>query len=318
MKIYNHIDEFCKIDRAAVTIGTFDGVHLGHQKIISRLQKLAKQAGAETVVLTFFPHPRMILHPEDNSIRLISTIVEKAEQLDKLGIDHLIITPFTRDFSILSPKEYVKDILVDKIGMKHIVIGYDHRFGKNRTGGLQHLQQFAPIYGFEIEEISKQDINDVAISSTKIRQALLKGHVETAREFLGYPFYLTGKVIRGDQIGRKIGFPTANIFVDENYKLIPSYGIYAVEVEILKDKSQGSKNISLVLKGMAYIGNRPTINGMMRNIEVHIFDFEQNIYDQFIRIHFIHFVREDQKFNSLEELRIQLKEDEKVVRALLQ
>lgn len=312
MKIYNHIDEFCKINHAAVTIGTFDGVHLGHQKIINRLQTLAKRAGAETVVLTFFPHPRMILNPEDVSIRLISTMTEKAQQFDKLGIDHLIITPFTRDFSNLSPQEYIKNILVDKIGMKHIVIGYDHRFGKNRIGGLEHLQQFAPIYGFEIEEISQQDINDVAVSSTKIRHALLEGDVKTAREFLGYPFHLTGKIIRGDQIGRKIGFPTANIFVDESYKLIPSDGIYAVEVEILKGESQGSKS-----KSMAYIGHRPTINGMTRNIEVHIFDFGQDIYNQFIRIHFVYFVREDQKFNSLEELRVQLGEDEKVVRELL-
>jgi riboflavin kinase/FMN adenylyltransferase len=313
MKIYNHIDEFYKIDGAAVTIGTFDGVHLGHQKIISRLQTLAKRTGAETVVLTFFPHPRMILHPEDVNIRLISTMVEKAQQLDKLGIDHLIITPFTRDFSNLSPQEYIKNMLVDKIGMKHIVIGYDHRFGKNRAGGLQHLQQFAPMYGFEIEEISQQDINDVAVSSTKIRHALLDGDVKTAREFLGYPFHLTGKIIRGDQIGRKIGFPTANIFVDESYKLIPADGIYAAEVEIRKDESQESKMISL--KGMVYIGHRPTVNGMTRNIEVHIFDFGQDIYDQWIRIYFINFVREDQKFNSLEELRVQLGEDEKVVRA---
>lgn len=315
MKIYNHIDEFCKIADAAVTIGTFDGVHLGHQKIISRLQTLAMRTGAETVVLTFFPHPRMILHPEDVSIRLISTMAEKAQQLDKLGIDHLIITPFTRDFSNLSPQEYIKNILVDKIGMKHIVIGYDHRFGKNRSGGLQHLQHFAPMYRFEIEEISQQDINDVAVSSTKIRHALLDGDVKIAREFLGYPFHLTGKIIRGDQIGRKIGFPTANIFVDESYKLIPSDGIYAAEVEILKDESQKSKMMSSTLKGMTYIGHRPTVNGMTRNIEVHIFDFGQDIYDQFIRIHFIHFVREDQKFDSLEELRIQLGKDDKVVRA---
>jgi riboflavin kinase/FMN adenylyltransferase len=317
MKIYNHIDEFRKIAHAAVTIGTFDGVHLGHQKIINRLKVLAKRAGAETVVLTFFPHPRMILNPEDASIRLISTMAEKAQQLDKLGIDHLIITPFTRDFSNLSPQEYIKNILVDQIGMKHIVIGYDHRFGKNREGGLQHLQQFAPIYGFEIEEISQQDIHDVAVSSTKIRHALLSGDVEIAHEFLGYSFHLTGKVVRGDQIGRKIGFPTANIFVEENYKLIPADGIYAVEVEILNDETQKLKTASSILKGMAYIGHRPTINGMTRNIEVHIFDFGQDIYDQLIRIHFIHFVREDQKFNSLEELRIQLGEDEKVVRGLL-
>lgn len=313
MKIYNDINEFRKIDHAVVTIGTFDGVHLGHQKIISRLQKLAKQTKAETVLLTFFPHPRMILHPEDASIKLISTMAEKAQLLEKLGVDHLIITPFTRDFSNLSPQAYIKNMLVDRIGMKRIVIGYDHRFGKDREGGLRHLQQYASIYGFEVEEISQQDINDVAVSSTKIRTALLAGDVKMAREFLGYPFSLTGKVIKGDQIGRKMGFPTANIFIEENYKLIPSDGIYAVEVDILKDDHVASS----MLKGMAYIGHRPTVYGMSRNIEVNLFNFDADLYDQSIRINFIRFVREDQRFNSLEELRIQLIEDEKEVRALL-
>ena len=309
MKIYHNIDEFHKLDYAIVTIGTFDGVHLGHQKIISRLEKLAKQNEAETVVLTFFPHPRMILHPEDENIRLITTMAEKAALLDKLGVDHLIITPFTRDFSNLSPEEYIKNILVDQIGMKHIVIGYDHRFGKNREGGLTDLQQMGPRYGFKIEEILQQDIHSVAVSSTKIRQALLRGDVETAREFLGYPFTLMGKVIKGDQIGRKMGFPTANLFVEEKYKLIPSDGIYAVEIEL-------SENSSKKYRGMAYIGNRPTINGMARNIEVNIFDFDQDIYNQCICMHFIRFVRADQKFNSLEELRVQLIEDERITRAM--
>lgn len=313
MKIYNDIHEFHKIDHAVVTIGTFDGVHLGHQKIISRLQKLAKQTKGETVVLTFFPHPRMILHPEDESIKLISTMAEKAQLLENLGIDHLIITPFTRDFSNLSPQAYIKDILVDRIGMKNIVIGYDHRFGKDRKGGLPDLQHYAAIYGFQVEEISQQDINDVAVSSTKIRTALLAGDVKMAREFLGHPFSLTGEVIKGDQIGRKMGFPTANIFVKENYKLIPSDGIYAVEVDIFTPNPINQVS----LKGMAYIGHRPTVHGMTRNIEVNLFDFDANLYDQSIRLNFIHFVREDQRFNSLEELRLQLVVDEKNVRALL-
>lgn len=317
MKIYHDIEEFHKIDQAAVTIGTFDGVHLGHQKILKRLKTLAERAGAETVVLTFFPHPRMILHPEDAHIKLINTIAEKAERLDQLGIDHIIITPFTRDFSNLSPQAYIKNILVDKIGMKHLVIGYDHHFGKDREGGLSHLQQLAPIYGFDIEEISQQDINDIAVSSTKIRNALLSGDVKMAREFLGYSFQLLGKVVKGDQIGRRMGFPTANLFVEENYKLIPADGIYAVEVELLKAQNQHPRLLSPLLKGMAYIGHRPTINGMTRNIEVNIFDFNETIYGQFIRIHFLHFVREDQRFDSLEALRLQLIEDEKVVRGFL-
>lgn len=312
MKIYNHIDEFRPIKNAVVTIGTFDGVHIGHQKIISRLQEVAAQNSGETVILTFFPHPRMILHPDDQNIKLISTLNEKAERLAELGIDHLIITPFTRDFSNLSPEEYINEILVKKIGTKQIVIGYDHRFGKDRKGGLEELQHYASDFGFEVEEIPEQDINDVAVSSTKIRNAILSGDVRTAQDFLGYPFQLTGKVIKGDQIGRKLGFPTANLFIEENYKLIPSDGIYAVSIDF---KGEDTKLKSA--KGMAYIGHRPTINGMSRNIEVNIFDFNEDLYGQTIRIHFQEYLREDQKFNSLEELRIQLIKDETAARSVL-
>lgn len=308
MKIYNHIDEFTRLNNAVVTIGTFDGVHVGHQKIINRLLEITKQTGGESVILTFFPHPRMILHPEDVNIKLISTMSEKASLLEEAGIDHLIITPFTRDFSNLSPQEYIKDFLVDRIGTRRIVIGYDHRFGKDRSGGLKHLLQYSADYGFEVEEIPEQDIHDVAVSSTKIRQALLSGDIETANDFLGHSFSITGKVIKGDQIGRQIGFPTANLFVEETYKLIPSDGIYAVEVELM---NSGQK-----LKGMAYIGHRPTINGMTRNIEVNIFDFDQDIYGQIVRLHFLNFIRSDEKFNSLEELTEQLKKDEIAVRQI--
>lgn len=312
MKIYNHIDEFSKISNAVVTIGTFDGVHIGHQKIISRLQEIASQTNGETVILTFFPHPRMILHPEDKAIKLISTMAEKAERLESLGIDHLIITPFTRDFSNQTPQEYISNILVDKIGTKQIVIGYDHRFGKDREGGLEHLQKFAPDFGFKVEEIPEQDINDVAVSSSKIRNAILTGDVKTANDFLGYSFHITGKVIKGDQIGRTLGFPTANLFVEEAYKLIPSDGIYAVNVTI-DPASDSSKTV----QGMGYIGHRPTINGMTRNIEVNIFDFKEDIYGRTIRINFLDFVRGDEKFTSLEELKDQLIKDEKAVRAIL-
>ncbi len=309
MKIYSHINEFKQIKNAVLTIGTFDGVHIGHQKIISRLKEVAQQKGGETVILTFFPHPRMILHPDDLNIKLISTMDEKAELMKSLGIDHLIITPFTRDFSNLNPQEYIKDILVEKIGTTHIIIGYDHRFGKDRSGGLAELQNHALEFGYEVEEIPEQDIDDVAISSTKIRNALLSGDVKTAENFLGYPFHLSGKVIKGDQIGRTIGFPTANLFVEESYKLIPSDGIYAVSVDFksgqLKDKSA---------KGMAYIGHRPTINGMSRNIEVNIFDFNEDIYGETIRLNFLKYLRDDQKFNSLDELKEQLGKDERDAR----
>ncbi len=312
MKIYKHIDEFRKIHNAVVTIGTFDGVHIGHQKIISRLVDVAQQTGGETVILTFFPHPRMILHPEDLDIKLISTIDEKAERLEKLGIDHLIITPFTRDFSNLSPQQYIKDILVDKIGTSKIIIGYDHRFGKDRMGGLEHLQKFASEFHYQVEEIPEQDINDVSVSSTKIRNAILSGDVKTAAEFLGYNFHLTGKVIKGDQIGRSLGFPTANLFIEESYKLIPSDGIYAVSIEFKSEDRDPIRHF-----GMAYIGHRPTINGMTRNIEVNIFDFDEDIYGHTIRINFLYFLRADHKFNSLDELKNQLIKDELKARKLL-
>jgi riboflavin kinase/FMN adenylyltransferase len=213
MKIYHNIDEFVPVKNAVVTIGTFDGVHLGHRKIIERIKQLAKASGGETVILTFFPHPRMILHPEDHGLKMINTMDEKAELLEQLGVDHLIITPFSRDFSNQTAEEYVRDILVSKIGTKKMVIGYDHRFGKDRMGGLAELQQMAPVYGFEVVEIPEQDIHDVAISSTRIRNALLGDEIELANEFLGYSFFITGKVNRGDQIGRTIGYPTANILI---------------------------------------------------------------------------------------------------------
>src|ERR1700761_5826940 len=307
MKIYHHIDEFVPVKNAVVTIGTFDGVHLGHRKIIERIKQLAKTSGGETVILTFFPHPRMILHPEDQALKMINTMDEKAELLEYLGVDHLIITPFSRDFSNQTAEEYIRDILVNQIGTKKIVIGYDHRFGKDRMGGLAELQQLAPTYGYEVVEIPEQDIHDVAISSTRIRQALLNAEIELANEFLGYPFYITGKVNRGDQIGRTIGYPTANILIEETYKLIPADGIFAVKVIL-----DGQEH-----KGMGYIGHRPTINGMTRNIEVNIFDFNRDIYSQSIRMEFLHYVRGDIKFTSLEDLTIQLGKDKEAVMALL-
>jgi riboflavin kinase / FMN adenylyltransferase len=299
MRIYHHINEFKAVKNAVVTIGTFDGVHIGHRKIISRIKELADASGGETVILTFFPHPRMILHPEDESIKLINTINEKAELLEKLGVNHLIITPFSRDFSNQSPEDYIRDILVNQIGTKKIVIGYDHRFGKDRQGGLNDLLQLAPEYNYEVIEIPEQDIHDVAISSTQIRNALLASKIDLANEFLGYPFFITGKVTRGDQIGRQIGYPTANMVIEEKYKLIPGDGIFAVKVEV--DKA--------LYNGMAYIGTRPTINGVRRNIEVNIFDFDKEIYYKQIRMEFHHFIRGDMKFSGLDELKAQIAQD---------
>jgi len=304
MKIYQHLSEFKKLNNAVTTIGTFDGVHYGHQKIIKRLCELAKSTGGESVILTFFPHPRMIIDPENQDIKMINTIEEKAQILSELGVDHLIITPFTRDFSNLSPSEYIKNILIDTIGTKQIIVGYDHRFGKDRAGGMPQLEEFSKVYDYRIEVIPEQDINEVAVSSTKIRKSLLSGDVALAAEYLGYPFSIIGPVIKGDKIGRTIGFPTANIFVEETYKLIPSDGIYAVTIE-----HADQHDSSQVYKGMAYIGQRPTINGMTRNIEVNIFDFDKEIYGQKIKMTFLKFLRHDVKFTGLEALKDQLKLD---------
>ncbi|TKC03747.1 bifunctional riboflavin kinase/FAD synthetase [Pedobacter frigoris] len=299
MKIYHNFSEFKKLNNAVATIGTFDGVHYGHQKIIKRLFELAKSNGGESVILTFFPHPRMIIDPENQDLKMINTIHEKAKILEELGVDHLIITPFTRDFSNLSPEEYIKNILVDTIGIKHLIVGYDHRFGKDRKGGLKELEDLSEVLEYKIEEIPEQDIDDVAVSSTKIRKALLNGEVALAANYLGYNFSLSGRVIKGDKIGRTIGFPTANLFVEETYKLIPSDGIYAVTVRM----EEG------FFKGMAYIGQRPTINGMTRNIEVNIFDFNKEIYGQDITMTFLEFLRHDVKFTGLEALKEQLQKD---------
>lgn len=310
MKIYHQLSEFKKLTNAVVTIGTFDGVHYGHQKIIKRLCELAKYTEGESVILTFFPHPRMIIDPENQDLKLINTINEKAKILADLGVDHLIITPFTRDFSNLTATEYIKEILVNQIGTKQIIVGYDHRFGKDRKGGMNDLIALSKVYDYAIEEIPEQDVNDVAVSSTKIRTAVLEGNVSLAAEYLGYNFSINGPVIKGDKIGRTIGFPTANIFVEETYKLIPSDGIYAVTIEMNAEAGVRSSDTQIVTyKGMAYIGQRPTINGMTRNIEVNIFDFDREIYGQNIKMNFLKFLRHDVKFTGLEALAVQLHED---------
>jgi len=324
LKIYNNLSDFKKLDNAIVTIGTFDGVHFGHQKIIKQLVQKAKADNGESVILTFFPHPRMIIDPENQELKMINTINEKAEILKGLGVDHLIITPFTRDFSNQLPEDYIKNTLVNNIGTKHIIIGYDHRFGKDRSGNLSDLKAAGLHYGFSVEEIMEQDIHDVAVSSTKIRQALLAGDVSLANDYLGYPFSIFGRVIKGDKIGRTIGFPTANIFIEETYKLIPGDGIYAVTVEMesevrsLESEALHPKPSTLNLqpyKGMAYIGQRPTINGMTRNIEVNIFDFNQEIYGQDIKMNFLKFLRHDVKFTGLEALTVQLQKDKEATLA---
>ncbi len=307
MKVYRSLEEFTRLDNAIVTTGTFDGVHYGHQKIISRLEELAKQYAGESVIITFFPHPRLVLFPEDNDLKLINTLDEKIELLEKSGIDHLLIIPFTKEFSRLSSLEFIQQILVDKIGTKKLVIGYDHHFGKNREGSFEHLKHYSTEYGFEVEEIPEQDINDVAVSSTKIRNAILDGNVTVANKYLGYTFSLRGIVKKGNQIGRTLGYPTANILLAESYKIIPTDGIYAVNVFIHDRK----------LQGMLYIGDRPTVQGKSKVIEVNIFDFSEDVYDQLIKVEFLQYIRGDKYFNSLEELKDALAKDELSVRNAL-
>ena len=300
MKIYYSIDDFSCLDYAVVTSGTFDGVHIGHQKILGRLKEIAEKFNGETVVITLWPHPRLVLKPEDRSLKLLNTFEEKAELLKEQGIRHLLRIPFTREFSQISSTEFISKILVQVIGTRKLVIGYDHRFGKNREGSFEELKRNGPAYGFDVEEIPRQDVDHVAVSSSKIRHALEEGDVETAAHFLGRPYSLSGRVIKGDQLGRKLGFPTANIDVDSHYKLIPAEGIYAARIEHER-RSYG---------GMLYIGNRPTVDGSTRSIEVNIFGFAQDIYGQNLKVSFIKFLRGDVKFNDLESLKQQLQEDQ--------
>lgn len=300
MKIYHGIDDFTKLDYAVVTSGTFDGVHVGHQKIFARIREITQRNNGESVVLTFWPHPRLVLHPEEESLKLLNTFEEKAALLKDQGIHHLVRIPFTKEFSQLTSEQFIRNILVETIGTKKLVIGYDHHFGKNREGSFEQLKQNGPKYGFEVEEIPRQDVDNVGVSSTKIRKALEEGDIETASHLLGKPYSLTGMVVSGDKLGRLMGYPTANIELDTKYKLIPMDGIYAVTIQ----------HEHTTYKGMLYIGNRPTINGTKKNIEVNIFEFNKDIYGETLTI-FIHkLIRPDKKFSDLEALQAELKKDQ--------
>jgi riboflavin kinase/FMN adenylyltransferase len=307
MKIYHSIDDFTRLNYGVVTSGTFDGVHIGHQKILHRLLEIAKKHGGETVVITFWPHPRMVLNPNEPPIKLLNTFEEKAELLRAQGVDHLLRIPFTREFSQISSQEFITKILVEKIGTKKLVIGYDHRFGKNREGSFEQLKLNGPAYGFEVEEIPRQDIDHVAVSSSKIRKALAAGDLDTATHFLGRPYSLSGRIIKGDKLGRVLGFPTANIDPDSHDKLVPVEGIYAVQV-LYSNALYG---------GMLYIGNRPTVDGSRRSIEVNIFDFDRDIYGETLQVSFIRLLRRDSKFEDLESLKEQLAKDKKAALRVL-
>ncbi len=302
MKVYSSIDEFKHVKNAVVTTGTFDGVHLGHQKIISRLNDVAKAEQGETVLLTFFPHPRMVLFPDDNELKLISTQSEKIELLEKFGVEHLIIHPFSKDFSRLTSIEFVRNILVNQLGTRKLVIGYNHHFGRNREGSFEHLKEFGPVYGFDVEEIPAKDIDNIEVSSTKIRNALLAGNIPVATSYLGHYYSISGKVVQGKMNGRTIGFPTANIHVEDRYKLIPKDGVYAVKVI-----AEGMQ-----YKGMMNIGNNPTVEGKGRSIEVNIFNFDNDIYGKEITVSFEVKLRDEIKFESLDALKNQLTQDKEM------
>lgn len=283
-----------------MTVGTFDGIHFGHQKIIDSLKSLANEEDGESVMLTFSPHPRLVLFPENNNLKLINTLDEKINRLESSGIDHLIIYPFTKDFSRISALEYVRDFLVKEIKVSTLIIGYDHQFGRNREGNFEYLKELSELYGFDVKEISAQDINDINVSSTKIRKAIELGDIPLANEYLGYTFPLIGKVIEGKKLGNTIGFPTANLLIEDKTKIIPKPGAYVVYVEI-----DGNR-----YKAMLNIGKNPTIDeSEQEKIEVNLFDFDGNLYQKTIKVEFIERLRDEVKFDSLDALKNQLRLD---------
>jgi riboflavin kinase/FMN adenylyltransferase len=298
LKLYDNQKLYSK-NPSVITIGTFDGVHIGHQKIINRLVKVGQHKNLESVVLTFFPHPRMVLN-KDANIQLLNTIEERKELLSKLDLKGLVIKTFDIDFANLSARDYVKTILVDELNAKHIIIGYDHHFGKNRSANIDDLKTYGKEFGFEVEEISAQDIKDVAVSSTKIRNAISNGDLKTANSYLGSPYFLTGQIIRGKGLGKQIKFPTANINIEEDYKLIPKNGVYVVR-SIIDDTA---------VYGMMNIGTNPTVNGTKQSIEVHYFSLDKNLYGNTLKVSILSRLRDEHKFESVALLQEQLKKDQ--------
>lgn len=298
MITHNSIENFNKSINTAITIGTFDGVHIGHKKIIERIVATAKGNGLESAILTFYPHPRMVLQ-QDTDLKLLTTIEEKQAILKETGLDHLIVQPFTKEFSRLTALEFIKDILVDGLNTKKIIIGYDHRFGRNRTANIKDLIEYGNTFNFEVEEISAQEINDVSVSSTKIRKALHEGNVTTANSYLGYPYLLTGTITKGKGLGRQLQFPTANLHIDNTYKLIPKKGSYVVKSII---------NQTTVF-GMMNIGFNPTVNGTQQTIEINFFDFNADLYNKTLQVSLLSRLRDEQKFDSVEALQHQLQLD---------
>ncbi len=306
MKVFQGFNEMAKIPHPVLTIGTFDGVHLGHQKIIKQLNEVAEKNGGESVLFTFYPHPRMVLFPETHGLKLIQTQVEKLEKLERMGLQNIIVHPFTKEFSRLTAIEFVRDYLVSKLNIKTIVIGYDHQFGKNREGSLELLKDLAPIYDFEVIEIGAKDINEVNISSTKIREALKHGDVSLANTYLGEEFEINGTVGHGQKLGTKLGFPTANIELNTDVKLIPKNGVYATRV-VRENNSE--------YFGLVSIGERPTVDDSGKiTIEAYLIDFDGDLYGEELCLKLLKRVRDEKKFDSLEELITEMKKDEECLR----
>ncbi|MHB1195511.1 MAG: bifunctional riboflavin kinase/FAD synthetase [Lutibacter sp.] len=295
MKIYTDLSNYTSKNKTFVTIGTFDGVHIGHQKVLSNLINSAKKNNATAVLLTFFPHPRMVLQ-KDTNIKLINTINERIKLLEKTGLDTLVIHEFTKDFAEKTALDFVKKVLVDDLKISKLIIGYDHRFGKNREGNFEQLSAFGKTFGFEVTKISQQEIDHIAISSTKIRKAIELGNIEEANRYLGYNFMLTGEIVKGNNLGEKIGFPTANLEIKESYKLLPKTGSYVVKSALENE----------TVYGMMNIGYNPTVKGKKQTIEIHFFDFNKDLYGKKIQIDVLKFLRDEQKFDSVEDLKNQL------------
>ena len=299
--------EFKSNSQSVITIGTFDGVHVGHRAIIKRLVSSAKEEGLVSVVLTFFPHPRMVLQ-KDSDIKLINTLAEKKQLLQEIGLDYFVVEPFTYEFSRLTALQYVRDILVGQLKAKKIIIGYDHRFGRNRNADIQDLKKYGVEFGFEVEEISAQQLNEVSVSSTKIRKALAKGAIDTANTYLGYPFSITGTVTKGKALGRTIGYPTANLHVSQTYKLIPKNGVYVVKALI----------DNTFTYGITSIGTNPTVGGTAKSIETFFLDTHTDLYDKQLQIYFLEHIREEATFNNLEDLKKAIQKDEAFARNYIQ
>lgn len=299
MRIFHSIDQLPEFRHTVFTQGTFDGVHLGHQQILSKLTAEAERLGGESLVLTFWPHPRLFLFPEDNNLKLLQTLDEKLELFAQCQVDNVVVLPFTKELSNIQPEDYIKEFLVNRLNVKLAIVGYDHRFGRNREGDISVLRKYAKTFAYEVEEIAAEDIDQITISSTKIRNALLEGDVDTAYKYLGRPYSFKGKVVEGMKLGRKLGYPTANLQMEDRFKLIPAIGVYAVKCRVK----------GLEYGGMMNIGNNPTVPGKTFSIEVNIFEFDEDIYGETVEVLFLSRLRDEKKFENLEDLALNLRID---------